>query len=125
WHRVARVDGQVGYGLLDLPMLGRHLSESPIEVGDDLHVFSEQALQQRFHLRVELVEVEHRELEDLVTAERQELPRQQRGAGARLLDELEVSPHRIVSGQAAQNKEGATADDRQELVASVGDARVE
>ena len=94
-HRVARVDDEVHEDLLDLPGIGLHGAEVEAAHDRQLDVLAEEAAQHLLDAADRLVEVEDPRLEDLLPAERQELPRQLRGASAGAADLLEVVPHRI------------------------------
>src|SRR4029078_13274868 len=72
-HRVPGVDGQVDDDLLHLRGVGADAAEVAAAAGDELHVFADEALEERAHALDDLAEVQDARLQDLLAAEGQEL----------------------------------------------------
>src|SRR5690606_4733350 len=89
-----RLEGDV---LTDQP------SEHPLDPGDDL------------------VQVEDAGLQDLLSAEGEELPRQACGAVRGVADLLDVSSQRIVRAEGVEYELGPALNRRQQVVEVVGD----
>jgi hypothetical protein len=90
WHRVASIDGEIHDDLLELSRVRLHATERCAGVKDQLDVFPDQPLEHRRHAGDHGVEIQHLGLEDLLPAERQELPGQPHGSFSRFLDQVDV-----------------------------------
>jgi hypothetical protein len=89
-HRIAAVDGEVDDHLLDLAAVGQHRRRLATAQHADLDVLADQALQHRHDRGDHLVQVEHGWLEHLLPREREQLPRELRGALDGALDLVEL-----------------------------------
>ncbi len=117
--RVARVQREVHHNLLDLTRVGVRARERGLELRLELHLLADQAREDRVHAVHDVVQIEHRGLQHLFTAEREQLPDQLPRAfcgGEHLLD---VCPQLrcLLAGRA--EREAAVADDRREQVVEV------
>src|SRR6476661_2604181 len=75
-HRIPRVDDEIHDNLLDLAGIDTHASQIRIDVNEELNVHSEQALQHLLHVEHQGSEFHNLRLNDLFSAESQELSRQ-------------------------------------------------
>src|SRR5438128_8728510 len=75
-HRVSGVDDEVDEHLLDLARIGLDAAESTAEDGDHLDVLADQAAEHLVHLADDVVEPEDARLQELLAAEREQLPRE-------------------------------------------------
>ena len=121
-HRVAGVDREVHHDLLDLAGVG--LDPSGIRGERDLeeHVLADQAPQQPFDPGQHLVRIEDLDLQHLLAADGEELPRQRRRALAGVADAAPVVVALAVRARLLQRQVGGAVDDRQQVVEVVGDA---
>ena len=85
-HRVARVHHQIEHHLLELARIHLHAPQIARRDPHQLDVLADQPPQQDLHVDDHLVHVEDRELEHLLAAEGQQLPREPGGALGGLLD---------------------------------------
>ena len=121
-HGVAGVHDEVHENLLQLSGIGHHHSEGGTVRDGELDVRSDETLQ---HLRGAVdghVQIEDPRLEDLLPAERQQLPRQSRRTRAGSDDLLQVVSHRIPGLEICGEHLAVAEDDGQEVVEVVRDA---
>lgn len=98
-HGVAGVGGQIHDDLLDLAPVGFYAFERRVERDYQGDVLANQPPQHLAHVGDYGVEVQHRRLEHLSSAERQELAGQVGGSVGRVLDERDVRTQWIVGLQ--------------------------
>lgn len=120
-HRVPRIDDQVDDDLLQLTLIGPHEDGGDLRKGRQGNGLPQQRAKHGEQFGHHPIHVKRRRLQHLPTAERQELPRQQRGTLRGLLDVLHALPNRVVGWKRIE-EEGATADNhREQVVELVGD----
>lgn len=79
-HRVARIDDEVHEHLLELVRVDLHAVEHRLELRMEFDVFPNQTPEHLLHAADGVVEIEDRRLAHLLSAERQQLPRERRRA---------------------------------------------
>ena len=119
---VSSVDHQVDQHLFDLVRVRVDLRQIRIQIQADLDVFDDQPIQHRHQFLRDAVQTDGPRLEDLASAEGQELTSQRRGARASQLDLVCVLRTLVVFVRCGANEPGVSIDDRQQIVEVVGDA---
>ena len=95
---VARIDAEVGHGLVELAGIDLHVADVPAGFPDQLDVLADQAAQHAEHAGDGFVEVEHLRRGRLLAREGLQLARERGRAGGGFLDFLEVRVQRLVGG---------------------------
>ena len=121
-HGVAGVDGQVHQDLFDLAGVGPHRAQSHGRPDGELDVLADEAREHLAGFFDEVVQVEHPRLQNLLSAEGQQLPGERRRALPGLLDLHEVRPQRVARRQRADGHFAVGEDDGQQVVEVVGHA---
>ena len=117
-HRVTRVHAQVHEHLLQLSRVGFYCAQVVRQIRMNLDVFSDDALQHFQQIADNVVEIQDTQLENLLPADRQHLPRQ-RGSAFRRLVNLLRRPLLIGFPFEAFGQCAAVAqDDRQQVLKS-------
>ena len=122
-HGVSRVDHEVHHDLLQLAAIGERERETGRQRQRDLDVLADQPAEHPGHVRDQAVHVERRGLQHLLTAEREQLPGERRGALRRLDDLAEIVRVPLPDGAIRGHELGEPENDRQQIVEIVGDAR--
>ncbi len=121
-HRVAGVDDEVHQNLLELRAVGEHRRQVGPDLGGDLNLRPDEALQHGLHRLDEVVE-RHGLLRDhLAPAERQQLAREARGAVGRFENLFRVAPPLVAFGQVLRDHLRVAADGHEQVVEVVRDA---
>ncbi len=121
-HGVPRVDHQVQHDLLELTGVGHDpaaIRRRPHHQGD---VHPEQPGEHLLHLADQRIETDDLGRDDLRPAEREQLPRQRRGAFAGAADLRQLGVHRVAHRQRMHAHVGRGVDDGQQVVEVVRDA---
>ena len=121
-HRVSGVDCQVHDHLLELTGIGLDTIERPVQRGHQPDVLADQALQERLGARHDTVEIEHLRLQDLLTAEGQQLLGQRCGAFAGPPHLLDVGACGMPGLEFVEHEVAVAEDDGEQVVEVVGDA---
>ena len=85
-HGIPRIHRQVHDNLLHLAVIRLDAGQFGAEPQHDAHVFADQSFQHPPHAGDDSVQIEHRRLDDLLAAERQQLTREPRRRHTRVLD---------------------------------------
>src|SRR3954464_11412249 len=104
-HRVAGIDDEVDQNLLELPRVGDYVSTCATGRAD-ADVFPNQTAQHRLDIPDHGIQVEHPRLEDLLSAEREQLSSQCRGPLGCVPDLSHILAARIGRIEAIQNHLG-------------------
>ena len=121
-HGVARVEREVDQRLLDLAAVGLDRPELRAEVGRQLDVLAERALEERLEVGDDVVQDRATRATGLVAAEDRQLPRQRGAAPAGAPDLLDVGAHRGALIELVDDELGVVDDHPEDVVEVVGDA---
>ncbi len=121
-HGILRIHDQVHDDLFELPGVGAGVSGVGGEARDQFDVFADQGPQQPLHVADHAVDVDDLQFQELLAAERQQLPGQGRGAVGGLLDRLHLVVHVAAFFQLLQQHLGVSGDHHQQVVEVVRDA---
>ena len=122
-HGVSRVDHEVHHDLLQLAAIREREGEIGRQSQRDLDVLADQPAEHAGHLRDQPVHVERHGVQHLLTAEREQLLGEPRGALGRLDDLAEILRVLVRHGDIGGHDLGEPENDRQQIVEIVGDAR--
>lgn len=120
WHGILGIDDQIHDDLLELPGVGAGVSGVRGKARDQFDILADQRPQQALHIADDTVDVDHLELEELLSAECQQLPGEACGAVGCLLDALNFMVHGAGRFQLLQQHLGVSVDHHQQIVEVVG-----
>src|SRR3989442_3916185 len=116
WHRLACVDHEVHDHLLELSPIALDAADFSALADEELDVLSDQPPQDGFDALHDRGQLQDTPAEDLLATERQELLGERASAPLGVVDELQVSPRRVVRLELASNQMDAPRDDRHDVV---------
>ena len=112
-HGIAGIDGQIHNDLVDLSRVHLNASQVGIERGHQFYVLANQVVKHLFNIGNQRVQIQYARLENLPSAEGQELARERSGSLAGFMNGFNVLAQRSAGFNMTQGEFAVAFDQRQ------------